>query len=71
MGTQAVLLPPNEKQSLWPESHSRDGAAVCELTTRISKMLGAEFMGVFVFDWGISCWLLWKQGLVPLCFSHV
>ena len=40
MGTQAVVLPPNEKQGLWPESHSMDGAAVCELTTRISKRTG-------------------------------
>ena len=60
MGDAGCSAFPNEKQSLWPESHSMDGAAVCELTTRISKRPGQVLacgicwvlnsLGVFVFD---------------------
>lgn len=39
MRTQTVLLIPNEKQSLWSESHSVHGAVVYKLTTCISRGL--------------------------------
>lgn len=56
MGTQAVLLPPNEKQSLYPQSQSGDRNSSVRLSTCTSRRLDWHWLVgdarscVFVMD---------------------